>query len=146
MIRPDVLKKNEPLKWSPGIGVDVWELFCASIAGDLETVKRLVSKDPSIVRSQHAYRTPIYFAVRENQVAVARFLLEHGADPLSLAVNDRLLEICRDRGYAEMGGLLEASLAQHSRRLVERRNRCRVQSAITTSKKCEPSSTRRPSF
>ena len=77
MLRPEALKKNEALKWSPGIGTDVWEIFCACIAGDLETVKRLVNKDPSIVRSHYAYRTPIYFAVRENQVEVARFLLEH---------------------------------------------------------------------
>jgi ankyrin repeat protein len=111
MIRPEELKKNEPLKWSPGTGTDVWDMFCACLAGDLETVKRLVDKDPSIVRSHHAYRTPIYFAVRENQVEVAEFLLEHGADPLSLAVNDSVLDICRDRGYAELGKLLEASLA-----------------------------------
>ncbi len=50
MIQPDELKKNEPLVWSTGIGTDVWELFCAAIAGDLESVKRLVTKDPSIVR------------------------------------------------------------------------------------------------
>src|SRR5262249_19771353 len=68
-------------------------------------------KDPSLVRSHHAYRTPLYFAVRENQVAVAAYLLEQGADPLSLAVNDSLLDICRDRGYAEMQSLLEAHLA-----------------------------------
>ncbi len=111
MIQPNELKKNEPLVWSTGIGTDVWELFCAAIAGGLETVKRLVKKDPSIARSQYAYRTPLYFAVRENQVAVARFLLENGGDPLSLAVNDSLLEICRDRGYAEMEKLLEAKLA-----------------------------------
>ena len=111
MIQPEALKRNEPLKWSPGTGTDVWEIFCACRTGDLETVKRLVDKDPSIVRSHHAYRTPIYFAVRENQLEVASFLLEHGADPLSLAVNDSLLDICRDRGNAEMGRLLEATLA-----------------------------------
>jgi ankyrin repeat protein len=111
MIRPEELKKNEPLKWSPGTGADVWDMLCACLAGDLETVKRLVDKDPSIVRSHHAYRTPIYFAVRENQVEVAKFLLEHGANSLSLAVNDSLLDICRDRGYVELGKLLEASLA-----------------------------------
>src|SRR5712692_266965 len=73
-------------------------------------VERLVNKDPSIVRCNYAYRTPIYFAVRENQIEVARFLLEHGADPLSLAVNDSLLDITRDRGYSEMEKLLEANL------------------------------------
>jgi ankyrin repeat protein len=110
MIQPDALKRNEPLDWSTGTGTDVWELFCACIAGNLETVKRLVGKDPTIVRSQHAYRTPIYFAVRENQIGVARYLLEHGADPISLAVNDGLLEICDDRGHVEMRKLLEDNL------------------------------------
>ena len=109
MIQPDELKTNDPLLWSTGTGTDVWELFCACVAGDLETVKRLVTKDPSIVRCHHEYRTPIYFAVRENQVEVARYLLERGADPLSLAVGDSLLDICRDRGYAEMETLLETT-------------------------------------
>ncbi|MEK6410620.1 MAG: ankyrin repeat domain-containing protein [Acidobacteriota bacterium] len=109
MIQPDELKKNKPLLWSTGTGSDVWEIFCACIAGDLDTVKRLVNNDPSIVRCHHAYRTPIYFAVRENQLEVAAFLLEHGADPLSLAVGDSLLDICRDRGYVEMQKLLETT-------------------------------------
>jgi len=85
MNQPDELKKNEALVWSTGTGADVWELFCACITGDLETVKRLLDKDPSLARCNYAYRTPIYFAVRENQFGVAAFLLEHGADPLSLA-------------------------------------------------------------
>lgn len=112
MIRPEALTKDEPLKWSPGRGTDVWDLFCACRAGDLSTVKRLVEKDPSLVRCQHAYRTPIYFAVRENQLDVAAFLLELGADPLGLAVNDSLLTICRDRGYSELDKLLEVSFAK----------------------------------
>src|SRR5258708_17496058 len=98
MIQPEALKKNEPLVWATGTGTDVWELFCSCIAGDLEAVKRLLAKDPSLVRTQHAYRTPIYFAVRENQVELAAFLLDRGADPLGLAVNDSLLQIARDRG------------------------------------------------
>jgi ankyrin repeat protein len=53
--------------------------------------------------------------VRENQLAVAEYLLERGADPLSLAVNDSLLEITRDRGYAQMERLLESRLLhQHN--------------------------------
>jgi ankyrin repeat protein len=111
MIQPEELKTNKPLVWATGIGTDVWKLFCACINGDLETVQRLVNKDPSLVRTHYAYRTPIYFAVRENQIEVAAFLLAHGADPLSLAVNDNLLDITRDRGYAEMKKLLEANFA-----------------------------------
>ncbi|HXU40512.1 MAG TPA: ankyrin repeat domain-containing protein [Blastocatellia bacterium] len=111
MIQPDELKTNEPLLWSTGTGVDVWEMFCACIAGDVDIVKRLVNKDPSIVRCNYAYRTPLYFAVRENQLEIVRFLLEQGADPLSLAVDNSLLEIARDRGYSEMEMMLEANLA-----------------------------------
>ena len=120
MIQPDELKKDEPLTWSPGRGTDVWELFCACVAGDLAAVKRLVSKDPSLVRCSYAYRTPLYFAVRENRIPVVDFLLDHGADPLSLAVNDTLLEICRDRGYAELEQLLEAKFASVAGRIAGR--------------------------
>jgi ankyrin repeat protein len=111
MIQPEVLKRDEPLLWSPGTGTAVWNMFCAAISGDLETIKRMVSDDPSLVRCQHAYRTPLYFAVRENQLQVAAWLLEHGADPLGLAVHDSLLDITRDRGYGEMEKLLQANLA-----------------------------------
>jgi ankyrin repeat protein len=111
MNQPEELKKNEPLTWSPGRGVDVWELFCACITGDVIAVERLLKSDPALVRCQYAYRTPLYFAVRENQLAVAQLLLDSGADPLSLAVNDRLLDICRDRGYADMQQLLSTHYA-----------------------------------
>ena len=111
MIQPEALKKNAPLLWSPGTGTEVWEMFCAAITGDLAAIKRLVEKNPALVRCHHAYRTPLYFAVRENQVEVATYLLEHGADPLGLTVNDTLLDIARDRGYVEMQKLLEVKLA-----------------------------------
>ena len=111
MIRPEELKKNEPLLWSTGTGTAVWEMFCACVAGDLETVKRLLNEDPSLVRCHYAYRTPIYFAVRENQINVAVFLLDHGADPIGMAVNDSFLEVARDRGYVVMEVLLESKYA-----------------------------------
>ena len=50
----------------------------------------------------------------------AAFLLERGADPIGLAVNDSLLDICRDRGYAEMQQLLETS-SPRSRRITQGR-------------------------
>jgi len=111
MIQPNELKKNEPLRWSTGTGVDVWEMFCACTSGDLKAVRTLVKKDASLVRCQYNYRTPLYFAVRENQIEIVRFLLDRAADPLSLAVNDTLLDIARDRGYPEMEKLLQANLA-----------------------------------
>jgi ankyrin repeat protein len=112
MIQPEELKKDEPLKWSPGTGTDVWKLFCACREGDLQSVKQLVAKDPTLVRSRHVYRTPLYFAVRENHADVATFLLERGADPFGLVANDSLLEICRDRGYCDLEKSLEAIFAR----------------------------------
>src|SRR5690349_7198195 len=111
MIRPDELKKDEPLKWSAGTGVEVWNMFCAAIAGDLRTIERLVNANPALVRCHYNYRTPLYFAVRENRIEVARFLIEHGTDPLGLAVNDSLLDIAKDRGYEEMRKMLESVYA-----------------------------------
>jgi ankyrin repeat protein len=111
MNRPGKLKRNEPLSWSTGTGTAVWEMFCACIEGDLEAVKRLVARDPSLVRCHYNYRKPLYFAVRENRLEVTSFLLERDPDPIGLAVNDSLLDIARDRGYAEMQRLLETKLA-----------------------------------
>jgi ankyrin repeat protein len=111
MNQPEALKKPEPLLWAAGAGTEVWELFGACVAGSLETVKRLLAKNPSLVKTQHAYRTPLYFAVRENQLEVAAFLLDQGVDPLGLAVHDSLRQMARDRGYAEMEKLLEEKLA-----------------------------------
>jgi ankyrin repeat protein len=82
-------------------------MFRACSNGDLEVVRRLVAKDPTLVRAHYEYRTPLSFAVRENKLAVAEYLLDHGAarstlgDPLGMA---------RDRGYVEMIRLLERKL------------------------------------
>ena len=56
MIRPEELKKDEPLLWSTGAGTDVWDMFQASISGDVAVVERLLAKDPSLVRGAYAYR------------------------------------------------------------------------------------------
>jgi ankyrin repeat protein len=109
MIRPDELKKDELLLWSAGKGTDVWDLFCACIAGDLGWVTRLVAADPSLVRAHYEYRTPLSFAVRENRLDVAAFLLDHDADPFG--VGGDLVEAARDRGYPEMEELLTSRYA-----------------------------------
>ena len=107
--QPDALKKSEPWLWSPGAGTDVWEMFMACMNGDLGTVKRLIAKDPSLVRSHYEYRTPLSFAVRENQLPVAEYLLDLGA--ASVGLGDPL-EMARDRGYAEMEQLLARKFSE----------------------------------
>ncbi len=110
MVPPPDLRSSERLTWSAGRGTDVWALFRACIAGDLPGVQALIAKDPSLARAHYAYRKPLYFAVRENRVDVAHFLLEHDHNPLDLWVDDNPLEIARDRGYAEMERMLAGVL------------------------------------
>ncbi len=111
MFRPDELANEDPLLWSPGRGVDVWAMFCAARDGDLIAIERMLENDPSLVRSSFEYRTPLAFAVRENQLAAAAFLLARGADPINSGTPDTLLQIARDRGYVEMQALLARALA-----------------------------------
>ena len=87
-------------------------MFLACRDGDLPRVRALTARDPGLVRCHWQYRTPLYFAVRENRAAVAAFLLDHGADPLGLAVNDTLLQICQDRGSADLERLLRERYAR----------------------------------
>jgi ankyrin repeat protein len=108
--RPEALQKDEPLMWSTGSGVDVWEMFVAAITGDVEKARQLLDKDPSLVRGSYDYRNPLSFAVQQNQLAVAALLLERGASPVSSGTNDTLLEIARDRGYEDMQKLLQSAL------------------------------------
>lgn len=115
MIQPEALRKDEALVWSPGIGTDVWRMFRAASTGDLGTIARLLVHDPALVRASYEYRTPLSFAVRENQVEVARILLEHGADPMNSGTPDTLLQIARDRGYVQMQTLLEQAIPQDGR-------------------------------
>ncbi len=110
MTRPEALQKDEPLMWSTGSGVDVWEMFVAAITGDTQKIKQLLDKDPSLVRGSYDYRNPLSFAVQQNQLEAATLLLERGASPVSSGTNDTLLEIARDRGYEEMQKLLQSAL------------------------------------
>lgn len=111
MTRPDALATDEPLLWSPGRGTDLWDLFGATIAGDVAAIDRLLRADPSLVRAHYDYRTALYFAVRENQIAAAALLLERGATPVGFSVDDTFVQIARDRGYAEMERLLATTQA-----------------------------------
>lgn len=85
-------------------------MFLAAMDGDLTAIKRLISANPALARCHYQYRTPLYFAVRENRVEAARYLIEKVHATADLAVNDSLLEIARDRGYDEMHAALAAAL------------------------------------
>ena len=109
-IRPEALKKDEPLVWAPGNGTDFWDLICAAATGDIDTARNLLEKDPDLIRSSYEYRRPLTFAVQENQLEMAAFLLEKGGDPVTSGTPDSLLTIASDRGHTKMHQLLEAAL------------------------------------
>jgi hypothetical protein len=85
-------------------------LFQACASGDLEAVRALIARDPSLARSHYEYRKPLYFAIRENRIDVVRFLLEHDRNLLDLWVDDDPIAFARDRGYAEMEQVLTQML------------------------------------
>ncbi len=62
MLQPAELKSDEKLLWSPGRGTDVWALIQACISGDLDAVRALIAKDPSLARA----------ALRLSQAALLR--------------------------------------------------------------------------
>jgi hypothetical protein len=82
MTQPTALQKEEPLFWSTGLGTDVWQMFCAARDGDVEKIKKLLIKDHSLVRGAYDYRTPMSFAVANDRLEVAEYLLQHGASPV----------------------------------------------------------------
>ena len=85
----------------------------AAVSGDIDTIKHLLQKDPSLVRSAYDYRTAIAFAVRENQPAVVEYLLSMGANPVNSGTDDTLLQIAKDRGYEQVQQLLEKAINTH---------------------------------
>jgi len=75
MHQPESLKCTAYQPWSRGRGVDVWAMLCASITGDLESIKNLVRADPNLVECEYEYFNPLRFSVRENQRAAEYLLL-----------------------------------------------------------------------
>jgi len=114
MVQPEGLQSEDYQPWSRGRGVDVWAMICASIVGDLAKIRELLGRDPALLHCEYEYFTPLRFAVRENQVAVVNFLLEQGASP-AYEAGDSLVQIARDRGYAELTQLFESKLKERYR-------------------------------
>jgi ankyrin repeat protein len=110
MTRPPELCREGPLDWSTGSGDQVWALFQAIVRHDQIEVERLLEEEPALVHAQCQYRTPLHFAVRDNNVPAARLLLSRGAFPLGLVTGEAFYSVALRRGYDEMAALLKDHL------------------------------------
>ena len=94
---------------------EVWRMFQASWAGDLDEARQLVAQRPGLVRCEYNYTTPLHFAVREGHLALVQFLLDHGADPLTYRTypfKDSLVTMAQDREHYAVAQYLLDLLSQ----------------------------------
>ncbi len=99
--------------WYMGRGRSVKRAVKAAMEGDLDTIKACIEEEPELVDCNIRYREPLYFAVGNNHLEVARFLVESGAEITYKSGNrhhQRLIERAEDRGFGEMADLLKTSL------------------------------------
>jgi ankyrin repeat protein len=117
LIRPVELSPGRRWKLADGTDAsadDVFALFVAAREGDIATIKRLVTRIPSLATVEYNYTPPIHFAVREGHRDIAGFLLNHGADPAyrSYPFQEALLTFAEDRGHGELAELLRGRLSR----------------------------------
>ena len=88
MIRPDWCLKTEE-------GRLAWDLFCAAIRNDVDTLGRHLKDDPECVQLEFWYTPPIHFAVREGNLEATKILwAAHQHDEVS-----KLIQLAEDRGH-----------------------------------------------
>ena len=112
-------------------GGAIWDALTASDNGDVDTLRRLLERDPRLSRAEYWYTPAIHFAVREGRPAAVQLLLDAGADPEWNGLHDgSLIAMARDRGHAEIARLLEAARDRRGR-VVPRSDGHPIHAAIT---------------
>ena len=110
---PADLETDEYHGWYMGRGRSVRRALKAAMEGDLETVRARIEAEPELAHCNIRYREPLYFAVGNDHLEVARFLVESGAEITYRSGNrhhQRPIERAEDRGFGEMAELLKSSL------------------------------------
>ncbi|MBO9635960.1 MAG: hypothetical protein J7578_22850, partial [Chitinophagaceae bacterium] len=110
MRQPDQLRSDQWQPWWGGRGTDIWQMICASITGDLPSIKQLLKQDPSLIHCSYQYYTPIYFAIRENHPPLVEFFLKHTPNPGSHP--GRLPLIASERGNHTMAAYVTRLLKE----------------------------------
>jgi ankyrin repeat protein len=98
----------------PVWGRETWPFLVAALEGDEPTVRRMLARDPTLIRAEYAYLQALHYAVRGGRVGMVRLLLDAGADPLAEGWSGRFgpgddtpLARARDRELHEIVALLE---------------------------------------
>ncbi len=115
MQQPDFLKTDDVVPWAWGRGNAVWAMFEAAAGGDVARMQQLVAQDDDLIRCMCDYRTPLHYAVRENQLEAAQWLIERGADATYRSGqdwHDAPRQLAADRGYDQMVAYLDDHLKE----------------------------------
>ena len=83
-----------------------WELICAAIRNDVETIRNHLGEEPDCARLEFWYTPPIHFAVREGNLKATRALWD--AYPYDEVT--RLIRMADDRGHADVADYLRTSI------------------------------------
>jgi uncharacterized protein len=120
LIRPIELRPGLAYTLQDGAVVtadDVFAMFVAARAGDLNDVKRLIARAPGLALVEYNYTPPIHFAVREGHLAIVKLLIARGADLAyrSYPFQDSLLTIAEDHEHEDVAALLRSRIARQYR-------------------------------
>lgn len=99
-------------KWCEvsGDGRLYWELICAAIRNDVETIQNHLTEHMDCARLEFWYTPPIHFAVREGNLEATRILWE--AYPYDEVT--ALIRMAEDRGHTDVAHYLRASIGTES--------------------------------
>ncbi|MYC25880.1 MAG: hypothetical protein F4X56_08190 [Gammaproteobacteria bacterium] len=104
LIRPFELQPEQPKWLNRWLPEDVWNLLVAARTGDVDSVRKLLKKDPTLVHANYWYTSPLRIAAREGNGNVVQELLRHKSiwdeDPID--DRDNVAQIALDHGHQEL--------------------------------------------
>ncbi len=110
--KPRSLNTSKFFPFENGKGHEIWDTINAAITGDVERIRALVDKSPSLVNCYYDYQTPLHLAVVNGHTDVAEYLLRHGANVAvgNYLFHDSLVTSARDRQNRQLEELLIAAM------------------------------------
>lgn len=110
--KPQSLNTSKFLPFENGKGHEIWDTINSAITGNLERIRSLIEKSPSLVNCYYDYQTPLHLAVVHGHADVAEYLLQHGADVAvgNYLFHDSLVTSARERQNWPLAELLTAAM------------------------------------